>query len=148
MAETCSRPVYRVLRETASRHAAEPALRQPHTQAGRREYLTYTWAEYLRAVEEIACGLRSLGVAKGEVVALDSETRLEFYLADMGIMAAGSVAAAMYPSYPAGDLVRAIRNTGARVAFVENAAHAESALRSSHRALDPADRRSRRRHHA
>jgi long-chain acyl-CoA synthetase len=120
MAETCPRPVYRVLRETALRQAAEPALCQPYTQAGRREHLTYTWAEYLRAVEEIACGLHSLGVAKGEVVALDSETRLEFYLADLGIMAAGSVAAAMYPSYPAGDLVRTIRNTGARVAFVEN----------------------------
>ena len=43
---------------------------------------------------------------KGDIVALNSETRLEFYLADLGIMTNGSIAAAMYPSYPPRDLVR------------------------------------------
>ena len=42
------------------------------------------------------------------MVALNSETRLEFYLADLGIMANGSIAAAMYPSYPPADLVKTL----------------------------------------
>ena len=60
----------------------------------------YSWKQYQQAAEEIAAGLRALGIGKGDVVALNSETRLEFYIADLGIMANGSVAAAMYPSYP------------------------------------------------
>ena len=71
------------------------------------------------AALEIACGLRALGIGKGDVVALNSETRLEFYLADVGVMANGSVAAAMYPSYPAKDQVRTIRNCDAKAVFVE-----------------------------
>jgi long-chain acyl-CoA synthetase len=84
-------------------------------------YLTYSWNEYLRAAEEIGAGLRALGIGKGEVVALDSETRLEFYLADSGILAGGSIAAALYPSYPPADLRRTIEATGAAAVFVEDA---------------------------
>src|ERR1019366_3132371 len=70
--------------------------------------------------QEIAAGLRSIGVRKGDVVALDSETRLEFYLADLGILTAGSVAAALYPSYPPKDLIRTIQSCGAKALFVED----------------------------
>ncbi len=110
------RTVGQVLRETANRYGDAIALRQPRGTAGP---LTCTWNEYLRAAEEIAAGLRSLGVAKGDVVALNSETRLEFYLADLGILTNGSIAAALYPSYPAAELIRTIRNTGADVVFVD-----------------------------
>jgi long-chain acyl-CoA synthetase len=72
-------------------------------------------------VEEIAAGLRSLGIGKGEIVALDSETRLEFYLADLGIMANASIAAAMYPNYPPADLARTLATVEPRAVFVENA---------------------------
>jgi long-chain acyl-CoA synthetase len=54
------------------------------------------------------------------VVALNSETRLEFYLADIGIMANGSIAAALYPSYPPKDLLRNIEQSGAVRGFVED----------------------------
>jgi len=111
-----SRTVYQVLEETARIHGDAPALRQPAGDG----YLTYSWNQYRCAVEEIACGLHSLGIAKGDTVALDSETRLEFYLADLGIMSNGSIAAAMYPSYPPADLRRTIEATGARAAFVED----------------------------
>ena len=83
-------------------------------------YLTYSWNQYREAAGEIAAGLRSLGVRKGDVVALHSDTRLEFYLADLGTLANGSIAAALYPSYPAADLVRTIASAGATAAFVED----------------------------
>jgi long-chain acyl-CoA synthetase len=75
---------------------------------------------YLEAVEEIAAGLRSLGISKGDTVALTSETRLEFYLADLGIMANGAIAAATYPSYPDPDLIRTLATVNARAAFIED----------------------------
>jgi long-chain acyl-CoA synthetase len=59
-------------------------------------------------------------VRKGDTVALNSETRLEFYLADLGIMTNGSIAAALYPMYPPRDLVRTLETAGACACFVEN----------------------------
>ncbi|HEY2012606.1 MAG TPA: long-chain fatty acid--CoA ligase [Bryobacteraceae bacterium] len=110
------RTIYQVLQEAAGTYGDAPALHQP----GPSGYVTYSWKQYQQAVEEIAAGLRSLGIGHGDVVALNSETRLEFYLADLGIMANGSIAAAMYPSYPANDLVKTIATMQARAVFVED----------------------------
>jgi long-chain acyl-CoA synthetase len=108
--------LYQLLREAAHLYGDAPALRPP-SGAGRK---TYSWNQYLQAAEEIGAGLRSLGIAPGEIVALDAETRLEFYLADLGIFANGSIAAALYPSYPADDLVKSLATVQARAVFVEN----------------------------
>lgn len=105
--------VYSVLERTAARYGDRPALYQ----GGR----VYTWNEYRSAVEEIAAGLRSLGIAKGEIVALASDVSAGFYLADLGVMANGSIAAALYTSYPAAELVRTLRACNARAVFVEDA---------------------------
>ena len=113
------RTLPQVLEETARIHGDAPALRQPSDSAP-GGYLTYSWKQYLAAAREIAAGLSSLGVQKGDIVALDSETRLEFYLADLGILCNGSLAAAVYPSYPPHDLIQMIESIGARAVFVEN----------------------------
>jgi long-chain acyl-CoA synthetase len=120
-----SRTLYQVLVEAAAKFGDLPALRQPSSgPAG--GYITYSWNQYRRAVEEVAAGLRSLGLSKGDIVALNSETRLEFYLADLGIVANGSIAAAMYPSYPARDLIRTLEAIEAKTAFIENPAMLEA----------------------
>lgn len=113
-----SRTVYTVLTEAAATRPGEIALHQPVKGANR--YTTWTWAEYLRAVQETAVGLRLLGLGKGDIVALDSSTRAEFYFADLGTMVNGSVAAALYTNYPTPDLVRAVHATGAKAVFVED----------------------------
>jgi long-chain acyl-CoA synthetase len=114
-----ARTLYQVLVEAAREWADAPALRQPNA-ASPGGRLVYSWKQYLCAVEEVTAGLRALGIHKGDIVALNSETRLEFYLADLGIMANGSIAAAMYPSYPAGDLVKTLACISAVAAFVED----------------------------
>jgi len=110
------RTLYQVLAESARRFGDAPALRQPEGQG----YRTLSWKQYLAAAEEVAAGLYELGIGKGEIVCLNSETRLEFYLADLGILANGSIAAAMYPSYPPRDLIRTIESTRPRAVFVES----------------------------
>ncbi len=112
-----SRTMYAVLEEAAQRHGNSPALYQP---IGKGKYQTYSWSDYKCAVQEIACGLRSLGIAKGDVVALHVETRAEFYLADLGIMANGSIAAALYTTYPLPDQIGNLRASDARAVFVED----------------------------
>ena len=111
------RTLYHVLEQTARQYGDAPALRQPIPGGG---YLTYSWNQYRCAAEEIAAGLSSLGVSKGDIVALDSETRLEFYLADLGILANGSIAAALYPNYPTADLIDTLDAIGAETVFVED----------------------------
>ena len=115
------RTIYQVLEETAAQFGDAPALRQPFTEKdGKREYLTYSWNQYQTAAQEIAAGLRSLGIRKGDIVALDSETRLEFYLADLGILAAGSRGGRSVSQLSAKGLIRTIQNCGAKALFVED----------------------------
>src|SRR5215469_3336792 len=105
-----------LLRDAAAKHGHRLALRQPEG----KDVHTWTWREYLEAAEEIAAGLKSLGLRKGDHIALCSETRAEFYLADQGILMNGSIAAAVYPSYPAEELKRTIAMADAKALFVED----------------------------
>jgi long-chain acyl-CoA synthetase len=112
-----ARTVYTMLSETAALYPNEAALHQP---AGGGKYRTYAWAEVLDLVRSIATGLGTIGVYKGDIVALQSETRAEFYFADLAVMTAGAIAAALYTSLPFADQANAIRFCEARTVFVEN----------------------------
>lgn len=112
-----ARTVYTVLEQTAARYPNQAALHQP---AGGGKYRSWTWTEYRDTVQQIAVGLREIGVKKGSMVALQSETRAEFYLADIGIMTSGAIAAALYTSLPYPDQVKTLRASDAATVFVEN----------------------------
>ena len=145
-----ARTMYAVLEEAARSFGNAPALHQP---TGKGNYQTYTWLEYKRAAEEIACGLRQLGIGKGDTVALHSETRAEFYLADLGILANGSIAAALYTTYPLPEQVKNVRASHAKAVFIEDPKSMQSLMADGGElarriALDFADRRIRRRPHA
>src|ERR1700734_2934072 len=125
-----ARTVYTVLEETARIQGKSPALHQP---TGKGNYQTYSWLEYQRAAEEIACGLRQLGVGKGDTVALHSETRAEFYLADLGVLANGSIAAALYTTYPFADQAKNVLASHAKAAFMEDPASMQALIEAAGR---------------
>lgn len=114
-----ARTVFSILEETTRQQGDRPALHQPlgGKQGG---YRTYTWNQWLTASREIALGLRALGLKKGDIVCILSETRAEFYLADLGVMGAGGVAAALYTSYPMAELAKNVRNSRPGFLIVEN----------------------------
>jgi long-chain acyl-CoA synthetase len=118
---TSQRTLFTLLEEAASKYGNAPALHQPTGGKRASKYRSYTWVEYRDAAREIACGLRSLDIAKGDVVALHSETRAEFYLADLGILANGSIAAALYTSLAPEDHAGTLAVCGAKAIFVEDA---------------------------
>ena len=113
-----ARTVYTLLEETANAHGGKAALQQP---TGGGKYTAYTWAEARDLVRWTALGLSTIGVKVGDIVALQSETRAEFYVADMGVMTAGAVSAALYTSLPFAEQAEAVRTCEARVVLVENA---------------------------
>jgi long-chain acyl-CoA synthetase len=121
-AMSVARSVFQVLHETVQQQGDRPALHQPKGGKGNTgQYTVYSWTDYRAIVMEVACGLHQLGVSRGDVVALQSETRAEFYFADLGVMAMGGIAAALYTSYPIPDQIRNLRNAGAKVMFIEDA---------------------------
>lgn len=111
-----ARTVYTVLEETAEKYPETIALRQP---LGKGKYRTWTWREYRDTVQQIAVGVRELGIRKGEIVALQSETRAEFYLTDIGIMTSGAISAALYTSLPVAEQEKTLRASDAKIVFVE-----------------------------
>ena len=114
------RTLFTVLEETAARYGDAAALHQPSAGKTNRRYRTYSWNDWARASREIARGLLALGLRKGEVAAILSETRAEFYLVDLGIMGAGGVAAALYTAYPPAELARNLVQAQPRFLFVED----------------------------
>lgn len=110
------RTVYRMLRTAAETWGERPALHQP---SGKGAYRSWTWREYERTAAEVAAALRMMGVGKGDIVGLASETRAEFYLADLGVMAAGAVAAAVYTSLPAAEQVRTLKACRPKAVFAD-----------------------------
>jgi long-chain acyl-CoA synthetase len=111
------RTVYNMLAATADFLGSAAALHQPQ---GDGVYKSWTWIEYREIVEEVAAGLRSLGIGLGDICGIASETRAEFYLADVGIMTNGSIAAAVYTSLPAADQVKTLKAAAPKAIFVEN----------------------------
>jgi long-chain acyl-CoA synthetase len=79
-----------------------------------------TWGRYGAIVEEIAHGLMALGIQRGQVAGIVSQTRLEWGLADLGILTIGAVTVTVYPTLVPEDVAYILGHAEARIAFVEN----------------------------
>lgn len=79
-----------------------------------------TWKEVGQRSRAMACGLRSLGLANEERVAILSSTRVEWILADMGILAAGGATTTIYPSNTPEECAYVLNDSGSRIVVAEN----------------------------
>jgi long-chain acyl-CoA synthetase len=89
--------------------------------SGTEQWRSLTWAQTDERVRAIAAGLLALGVRREERVAISSSTRVEWILADLGVMCAGAAATAVYPSTNADETVHILSDSGSRAIFVEDA---------------------------
>jgi len=88
---------------------------------GAEEWRSMTWGQASERVFGIAAGLMSLGVQPEERVAISCSTRVEWILADLGIMCAGAAVTAVYPSTNADESAFILEDSGSRGAVVEDA---------------------------
>ncbi|HEU5143972.1 MAG TPA: long-chain fatty acid--CoA ligase [Dermatophilaceae bacterium] len=79
-----------------------------------------TWSEAQQRVEAVAAGLVALGIEPEERVAIISSTRLEWILADFGIMCAGAATTTVYPTTIPEDVAYILSDSQTRVAFAED----------------------------
>ncbi|MGN9775675.1 AMP-dependent synthetase/ligase [Micromonospora sp. H33] len=83
-----------------------------------------TWEQVAHRAKAIAAGLHGLGVGQEDPVAILANTRLEWVLADFGIMCAGGATTTVYPTTEPEDATYIIADSGSRVLFAENPAQA------------------------
>ncbi|GAA4118615.1 MULTISPECIES: long-chain fatty acid--CoA ligase [Streptomyces] len=86
------------------------------------EWKSLSWAQAAERVYAIAAGLADLGVRAEERVALASSTRVEWILADLGVMCAGAATTTIYPSTNAEESAFILADSESRVLIAEDAA--------------------------
>jgi long-chain acyl-CoA synthetase len=79
-----------------------------------------TYREVGEAVREMACGLLSLGLSRGDKVAILSSTRVEWALADFAGILCGFVTVPIYPSNTPDQVEYILEHSGARAVFLED----------------------------
>ncbi|MGW6540988.1 AMP-dependent synthetase/ligase [Streptomyces sp. NPDC055051] len=85
------------------------------------EWRSLTWSQTAERVRAIAAGLLALGLRTEERVAISSATRIEWILADLGVMCAGAAATAVYPSTNGEETAYILSDSDSRAVFVEDA---------------------------
>ncbi|MGB1547413.1 MAG: AMP-dependent synthetase/ligase [Alphaproteobacteria bacterium] len=84
-------------------------------------YRSLSWRECAGTARALANGLRALGVQPGDRVALVSESRPEWLIADVAIMAAGGVTVPAYITNNVADHRHIFTNSGAKAVIVSSA---------------------------
>jgi long-chain acyl-CoA synthetase len=90
-----------------------------------RVWHTETYASAKPKIARIAYHLKSLGVGVGSTVAIMSQTRPEWMLADIAIQTIGGIAVSIYQSLPAHEAGYLLFDSKAQVIFVENEEQAQ-----------------------
>ncbi|GAA2984412.1 AMP-dependent synthetase/ligase [Streptomyces fulvorobeus] len=80
-----------------------------------------SWAQAAGRVYAISAGLIALGVQPEERVALASSTRVEWVLADLGVMCAGAATTTIYPSTNAEESAFILTDSESRFLIAEDA---------------------------
>src|SRR3954452_23790431 len=95
------------------------------------DWTEMSWEELGKAVREIAAGLIDLGIEPGERVAILSETRPEWTLADLGAIVAGAVVVPIYQTASAEEARHVLEDSETKLVFCEDEEKLELAREAS-----------------
>jgi long-chain acyl-CoA synthetase len=84
------------------------------------EWQSLSWQRTGERVRHIAAGLISLGIKSEERCAIVSSTRLDWILADLGILCAGGATTTIYPSNVAEECAYILKDSSTVLVFAEN----------------------------
>ena len=88
--------------------------------------------DWFDRVRDVALGLATLGVGRGDRVALVSESRPEWLVADLAILSLGAVTVPVYSTLTAAQACYIVKDAGARLAFVSTAEQLDKLQRVRH----------------
>jgi long-chain acyl-CoA synthetase len=116
--------VPQMLRRTCDRFASKPALQQ----RVKKQWVATTYAELAERVMNFALGLAELGIRKGDRVAILSENRVEWAVADLAVLSIGAVTVPLYSTLPAAQVQHVVGDSGSAALVVEDEKQLKKAL--------------------
>jgi long-chain acyl-CoA synthetase len=114
-AEAQGKTICDVLARNAEAYPDQPALSWEEGENWR----TLTWKQYREKVAAAAMGLKSLGVGRGDFVAIMTRNRPEHVIADLGVVHAGATPVSLYNTLAPEQIQYIADHCGAKVAVVE-----------------------------
>jgi len=80
----------------------------------------HTWGDFGEQARLSGLGLMALGLQRGEICSVASETNKEWMFADLGIIGAGGVTNGVYPTDAPNQVEYLINDSGSRFYFAED----------------------------
>ena len=103
-----------VLAEKVKQHPNKDFLHQPIN----RQWQVTSWQQTFEKAQKIASGLLSLGLNKGDKVAILSKNCAEWFIADYAIMMAGMVSVPIYYTANQKTISQVLENSDSKAIFV------------------------------
>ncbi|HEX2011321.1 MAG TPA: AMP-binding protein [Roseateles sp.] len=113
-----------MLREQARLRPAATAIRQKDFGIWR----PVSWADYHRRACHVGLGLRALGLEEGGHVAVISENRIEWVLAQMGAGLVGAVTVGVYPTSPTAEVAYVLAHADIDIVVCEDQEQTDKVL--------------------
>ena len=118
--------------ETPSKKVRETAERFPDMIAMRyKEYGIWqetSYKDFWLKSNYLGMALRHFGVSKGDSVAIHSENRPEWFIADIGIQSMGFVSVGLYPTNPSPEVKYLLSHSESKILFAEDQEQVDKAL--------------------
>lgn len=118
--------------KTLPHHLLHWAQAKPNAVALRQKregiWQPLTWKEYAETARNFGAGLIELGLAEGEAVAILSENRQEWVLAQLGAGMVRAVTAGVYPTSPANEVQYLLQLSEAPVVVCEDQEQVDKVL--------------------
>ncbi|MXY38464.1 MAG: long-chain fatty acid--CoA ligase [Rhodospirillaceae bacterium] len=105
-----------LFRKRYTEQAARVAMREKDLGIWR----SISWADYGEAARNAGQGLMAMGLARGDVVSILSETNKEWMFADLGAICAGASSSGVYTTDSAKQLEYIVNDSSSAFLFVEN----------------------------
>ncbi len=112
------------LRDNARRHPDQVAIRQ-------KEFGIWnpcTWRDYFERARHVGLGFRALGLSAGGHVAILSENRIEWVLAQLGANVVDGIAVGVYPTSPANEVAYVVAHSESEVIVCEDQEQVDKVL--------------------
>ena len=103
--------------QTAEKFSQKPALLTKESGV----YFSYTFEQVAKKVKIFSQGLLELGIQKGEKVAILSENRPEWAIADLGIMSIGAITVPLHTTFNPKAICNVLNHSEAKAVVVASA---------------------------
>jgi long-chain acyl-CoA synthetase len=91
-------------------------------------YREVTWREYREQVEAFALGLISIGVDRGDRIAIMGDPCFEYFVADIAGLSIGAITYGIYTTCSPGEVRHQLENAGSKIFIAENQEYVDKVL--------------------